>query len=265
MAESAHSVYLVKGSDQSLVDQAGTRKIIDELVGDASRDLALQEMAEDDSPEAIVDACQTPSFLTERRVVVVRNAGRFKADEVIGLISYLQSPMPSASLVFVSGGGALPTRLQKAIKETGHVVDVGAPIGKRRQSWVQEQMKTAPFRLDHSATELIVDRLGDELGQLDGLIDALGSAYEEGAHLSSNDVEPFLGAGGSAAPWELTDSIDSGNTAVALEQLKRMLEGGQRHPLVVMATLQKHVTTLLRLDGSGLASEAEAATLLAPR
>jgi DNA polymerase-3 subunit delta len=41
-----------------------------------------------------------------------------------------------------------------------------------------------------------------------------------------------------------------------------MLAAGERHPLVVMATLQRHYGDMLRLDGSGATSEAAAAGVL---
>ena len=51
----------------------------------------------------------------------------------------------------------------------------------------------------------------------------------------------------------------TGVKAAALSVLHRMLAAGDRHPLVVMATLQRHYGSMLRLDGSGATSEAAAA------
>jgi len=64
------------------------------------------------------------------------------------------------------------------------------------------------------------------------------------------------------APWELTDAIDRGDTGVALAALRRMLAAGERHPLVVVATLHRHVATMLRLDAPGISGEVEAAAAL---
>jgi DNA polymerase-3 subunit delta len=41
-----------------------------------------------------------------------------------------------------------------------------------------------------------------------------------------------------------------------------MIGAGDRHPLVVMATLHRHYASMLRLDGSGATNENEAADLL---
>jgi DNA polymerase-3 subunit delta len=256
-----HPVYLVKGDDPSLLSQA-SRSLVQSLVGSRSPEMVIEELGDETDVSAVLDASQTPAFLSDRRIVIVRNAGRFRADEVDPLITYLATPMPTTALVLLGGGGAIPTRLLKAIKEHGHVVDASAPSGKGRQSWFTERLKKGPVKLDREASELVATRMSDELAQIDGMLDALAAAYGEGATITAERIEPYLGNGGASAPWDLTDAIDSGDTELALTHLHRMLGGGTRHPLVVAATLQRHVTTLLRLDGANVTNEAEAAALL---
>ena len=211
MTEAVQAVYLIKGDDPALLSEE-LSGLIERLVGERSADLTVQDIPEDAEPGAVIDACQTPAFLTDRRVVVVRGAGRFRADEVEPLIAYLTSPMPTTCLVLVGGGGTIPTRLQKAVKEHGHVIDASVPAGKGRQVWLTSKLKESALRLDRQATAVLQDRLGNELGQLTGVLDALASAYGETAVIDVDALEPFLGAGGAAAPWELTDAIDSGDT-----------------------------------------------------
>ena len=75
-------------------------------------------------------------------------------------------------------------------------------------------------------------------------------------------MEPFLGSKSDVPPWELTDAIDSGQISVALEKLDRMIRGGERHSLAVMATLGAHYQRALALDGASVSNEKEAAALL---
>jgi DNA polymerase-3 subunit delta len=98
-----------------------------------------------------------------------------------------------------------------------------------------------------------------------GLIATLEGAFGDGARLGVDDIEPFLGEGGGVPPWELTDALDRGDIATALAKLRRMLDGGGRHPLVVMATLHGHYGRMLQLDGAGVGGETEAAELLGLR
>ena len=264
-------VHLLRGADPVLVADE-TRRLVTELVGDADRTLAVDEFSGVEFPlAAAIDAANTPPFLTDRRVVVVRNAARFsKTDDVGPLISYLESPLETSALVVVwekapdqTQLATVPKKLADAIKAAGGVVvATDPPSGRARDDWVAEQLASGPVQLDGRARSLVSDRLGDDVSELGGLLNRLAGAYGEGAHLGVDDVEPFLGQAGSVPPWELTDAIDRGDTAVALDRLHRMLGAGERHSLQLMATLQGHYGRMLRLDGAPVQSEREAADLL---
>src|SRR5580704_11859132 len=120
-------VYLVKGDDAALVAQA-VRGLIDDLVGDGDHALMVEEVGggagDELSVGAVVDACLTPPFLVDRRVIVVREAGRLLTADVPRLVEVIGDPLPSTVLVFVSGGGAIPAPLVKAITAAGQVIDV---------------------------------------------------------------------------------------------------------------------------------------------
>src|SRR4030095_12785304 len=76
------------------------------------------------------------------------------------------------------------------------------------------------------------------------------------------DVEPFWGEAGTVPPWELTDAIDRGDIAGALDRLHRMTGAADRHPRALLATLYTHYSRMLRLDGGpGLDEKAAAARL----
>jgi len=63
-------------------------------------------------------------------------------------------------------------------------------------------------------------------------------------------------------PWDLTDAIDKGDHELALQLLHRLMEAGARHPLVVLAILQRHFGNILRAQSPDITSEGEAADAL---
>ena len=259
----ATPVVLLKGDDPALLAEALHDAVDDALDGD-DRALAAEELDGDDvTVGAIVDAATTPPFLTARRVIVVRDIGRFTSEALEPLIAYLEHPLETTSLVLVAGGGQTSTKLLNAIKKSGRVVDAATPrAGKARTAWVTERLTSAPVTFDAAAGARIAEHLGEDLGRLPSLIDTLVSAYGPGARIGVAEVEPFLGGAGAVAPWDLTDAIDRGDTAASLGALHRLMDGGERHPLVVMATLHRHYSAMLRLDGSGIRNENEAAAVL---
>lgn len=260
--------YLVRAGDAALRNEA-LQTLLHDLVGEGDAGLMVEDFdfAEDADPGAIVDAARTPPFLTDRRIVVARDVTNHSTDALGTIIDYLDDPSPTTSLVLVAaidseGRPKGPAALTNAVKKVGHVIDASVPGGRGRSMWLQEHMKGAPVRLDGAAAKAIEEHLGEDLGRLSNLLTALGAAYGHGAKVGYEEVEPFLGEAGGVPPWELTDAVDRGEIARALDALHRMTRAGGRHPLVIMATLQSHFGNMLRLDGTGVRDESEAAAIL---
>ncbi len=212
----------------------------------------------------VIDACTTPPFLVDRRVVVLRDAGQLTAADAQRLVAYLEDPLETTTLVLVAGGGPVPASLTKAVGRPG-VVDTAVGTGRARSEWLAEHLKEGPVRLEPAARARLAEHLGEDLGRLAGLLETLAAAYGPGASVSPADLEPFLGEAGTVAPWDLTDAIDAGDTETALAVLRRLLGAGGSPPLVVVAQLHRHYRQALQLDGSGVRSPEQAAELLGLR
>ncbi len=270
------AVVFIKGDDEALVAQA-VRATVDDLVGDGDRSLMVEEIAEERFVEPgeptlapLVTAAQTPPFLTDRRVAVGRNLALFsKTATVLPLIELLATPPETTDLVLVWERASttqrmpsVPKGLNEALRSAKAEIIDAAPSGRGRKSMLDERLATAPVRLDPSAKAAITDRLGDDVGRLASILDALAATFGPDARLGADDVEPFLGEAADVPPWELTDAIDSGDIALALDKLNRMTVGGGRHPLQILATLQTHYQRVLHLDGSRATDEKAAAGVL---
>lgn len=256
----------MRGDDPALLAEA-IRELVAAVVGEEDASLAVEDVTiepgDDQGVAALLDACHTPPFLTNRRIVVARNAGSLTAEDGRRIAEYLEHPLDSSVLVLAGGGGAVPPKLVAAVKKVGEVVDAGLPRqGRDRTSWLVDRLKQAPVHLDAGAANLLAQHLGEDLGRLSGMVDMLCAAYGPGARIGRDELEPFLGEAGGVAPWDLTDALDRGDHQAALVALHRLLHAGDRHPLVVMATLHRHYGAMLRLDGAGARTDAEAAALL---
>jgi len=271
------SVVFIKGDDEALVAQA-VKAQVDDLVGDGDRSLMVEEVTEaqylGDSGEAslasLVTAAQTMPFLTDRRVVVGRNLGLFsKATTILPLVELLALASETTDLVLVwerasnsNRMPAVPKPLTEALKSAGAEIHDAAPSGKGRKAFLQERLARGPVELTPGAVRAVVDRVGDDVGRVAALLDTLASTFGYDASVSEADVGPFLGEASDVPPWELTDAIDAGRIAEALNKLERMTVGGDRHPLQILATLHNHYQRALRLSGSGVRDEKTAAGIL---
>jgi DNA polymerase III subunit delta len=253
-AAAASSVYLVKGDDAALVAQE-VRGLLDKVVGDGDHALTVEEIGggagDELSVGAVVDACLTPPFLVDRRVVVVREAGRLVAADAPRLVEVVQDPLPSTVLILVGGGGTVPAPLVKAIGKAGE-----------RKAWLHDHLRAAPVKLEPRAADLLAGHVGEDLGRVEGLLSALSAAYGEGARITADELAPYLGEAGNVPRYELTDAIDKGEPGRALVVLRRMLEAGGLAPVQVLATLHGHFSNMLALDGDDVGNDRDAAAVL---
>jgi DNA polymerase-3 subunit delta len=262
-------ITLLRGDDDVVLRDA-VRLLVDELVGDEDRALVVEEVdvgapADDGDPLlALVDAAQTPPLFTDVRVVLGRITEKRERGELVQpLVDYLLDPLSSSRLV-LEWHGKVPKALAEVIAQVGGAI-VDTNPGRKVGEWIAEHLADAGLKVDHDGRARLATWVGDEPSRLLGLLDLLRSTYGPGARISAAEIEPFLGDDGGVPPWELTDAIDRGDRAVALERLHRMVGQGDRHPFQVLGTLHSHFARMLRLDGADVADEKQAAELLGMR
>ena len=264
----AAPVVLLKGDDEVVLRDA-VRLLVDELVGADDRSLVVEEVEIGASDEegrdpliVLVEAAQTPPFLTEHRVVLGRIVDKRERNDQVGpLTDYLVDPLPSTRLVLEWRTGKVPKALLEAVTRSGGQLVDTSP-GRKVAEWVQQHLIEADLKVDAEGRQRLVTWVGDEPSRLLGLVDLLHSTYGAGTKLGVGELEPFLGDDGGVPPWDLTDAIDRGDRTLALELLQRMIGQGDRHPFQVLATLHSHFARILRLDGADVAGEKQAAEAL---
>lgn len=265
-------IYLITGDDERLIS-AQLTELVDQLVGDADRSSVYEsydfaEVQADDRDAAVaqvVNAAQTQSLFADFRVVVARHIEVTPLD-VDPLVAYLRAPAEQCHLV-LTARGRVPKALNDALKKAGTAMFETTPPSKRRElvEWYKAKFVEAGLKIDAVALEEVVEWLGQDSARLPGLLEVLASTYGTKQRLTYDDVSPFLGQAGSVQPWDLTDAIDAGDTAVGLFMLRRMLASGEFHPFQVLSILHNHYTKVLRLDGSGASSPTEAMQFIGSR
>ena len=170
--------HLLSGNDESVLRSA-VHELVDELVADGDRAMMVDEFDGDEYElRMVVDAAQTPAFLTDKRVVVARGVDRFNSDELTPLLSYLETPLDTSDLVIVINSGSVPKKLGDAVKRVGVVTNTSPPSrAKDRQAWISDHIADAGLRIKPDAAAQLGAWLGEDAGRLDGILATLTSTY----------------------------------------------------------------------------------------
>jgi DNA polymerase-3 subunit delta len=271
------SAHLLKGDDPILRADA-LDVLVTELLGGDDRSLAVEDVSvpgRTDGAEArelavdtALNAARTPPFMTEARVVIVRDVGALSAGEAKPLVDYLEDPLPTTALVFVAGGGTTPKALEDRVKKIGTVT---APGSEKVADVLSGALERSGLRLRPDAVELLRAHVGNDAGLLPGLVDTLTAVHGNDRDLDVGDISPYLGGEGSIPSWDLTNAIEKGDIAGSLTVLRRLLtvtsptQPRPMHPLQVLGVLHGHFRRLLRLDDPAINSAEDAAAALGGR
>src|SRR3954451_4242777 len=281
------AAYVVKGSDPSLRDRV-VDDLVAQLLGDDDRSLALEEIVipgragagdDPDAPSgadgrdaavaALLNGAGSPPFMTAHRVVVARDVGALTAGDVDGIVRYLDDPLDTTILVFVAGGGTMPPALSKKLKEIK--AEERAPESEKTDKVLITAAHDAGVLLSPDAAKLIASHLGEDAGRVAALVDVLAAASPPDARLGVDDVTPYLGEAGSVPSYLLTNAIEAGDLAAALETLHRLLtvssaqQPKPMHALQVIGLLTGYYRRILRLDDPSVRSAADAVAALGGR
>lgn len=268
-------LYLVTGSDPSLssralsdlLEELGTGGMLTELeeydVSSAPTSEGEEEGRFDLSP--VLSALATPPFLSERRIVVVKEAGQLVAAQTAELAKAIAEPATDNVLVLVAGARSVGQTLTKAIKAANGKTIETEPgrTSRAKTQWFEDRLAHSSVHLEAAARRLLLEHIGEDAARLEPILELAEATYGTAGKVTAEQLEPLLGEEGATPPWELTDAIDAGDGERAIRALRRLLGAGERHPLQVLATLNRHVSGLCRLDGAeGVRSAEDAATLL---
>ncbi len=256
----------VVGTDATIVNDA-LHNVIAQQLGDVDPAIGLEDFtvkdvtARDDAAsvtQRVLEALNTPPFLVERRVVVLRDAHGLNASDIEPLLAWQKNPMADVCFV-VSVVGSKTNKLVKAAEE---VIDVA--VGSRpkdRLAFVTERFDEYGIKTSAGVVQMVAERLGDDVARADSLARTLQTVYGT-APLKMDHITPYLGDAGDVPEWDLTDAIDRGDVSNAVGYARRMLDSKARSGLQIVNMLQRHYLRMAQLDGSGAQSADQAAELL---
>jgi DNA polymerase-3 subunit delta len=236
---------LVVGDDPYLVSEAVSKALagIDQL--------SVEEVpAAGEDRARVLQALESTSLFGGRRAVVLRAVDEAPAEVQRSLIAYLQDPNPDCLLILTSSKPL--AALSEAVRKVGHVVEAGK--GRRNDLflWLRERAGELGLRISGDAMGALVEAVGDERMALAQALDELALALGPGGRLGSDDVARQFRGRSQATTFGFLDAAATGQTGVALQALRRLLEQGEA-PQALLWALARHFRGMIEV-GEGPAS-----------
>ena len=108
------------------------------------------------------------------RLVIVESVEAWKAADTKEIEAYLAAPAPATVLALVGDGVKADSALAKAVKTAGDVLAFDVEK-KKLPEWVGEQFARLGVTADRDACRVLVEAVGDDLGDLASEIQKLAT------------------------------------------------------------------------------------------
>lgn len=220
-------VHLIYGTEQLKLEQALDRlkKMAAEV---ADLDFNFDQFeGESADMDAVVAACNTLPFASERRLVVVRNVDKANKDGLEALVAYCENPSPTTVLVLVAEKIAKNTRLYGAVNKLGGVSEYAAP---KKADYPREVMRLVADRgksIPFDAAELLVSAVGFDLRRLSIEVDKLVAFVGERTEITRQDVGEVASTTAPTSVFEFLEALGDRNCRRSLSLLADLLGDGE--------------------------------------
>jgi DNA polymerase-3 subunit delta len=239
-------VYAVFGDEEFLRTSAvaAIRRVV---LGDGEDDFGVARFDGRTAALAdVFDEVATLPLLGSRRLVIVQNADDFVSAHREPLERYVQKPHRSGVLVLVVQSWPSNTRLARMVAETGLAIDCKSPDERQLASWCRRWSEFRyGKRLTNDAAQLLLELIGNRLGQLDSELDKLAAFAGSRPEVTANDVDRLVASGRVETVWKIIDAAMAGDGASALRMLDELTSAGEQ-PLMIFGAFSSQLRKLAR-------------------
>lgn len=232
----AGSLYLVVGEEDLLRDSAlaAIKRVAVGSEGDEfNYDLFYGDEA---SGTEIRDSVAAVPVFAERRVVVVKGAEKLTVRESDLLLDYLENPVESTTLIFVSSKLDGRLKFSQALTRAAIVVDCSPLRDAQLPAWILREAERVGLRLEDAAAQVLQESCGASLYGVRRELEKLASYVPADRPVTADDVHLLRGMDPGASVFDLTLAIAEGRLGRVLSILARNLEAGEA-PLRILGSL----------------------------
>ncbi len=241
-------IYVIAGKEDSLVN-ARCRALLDELLEPSQRATGLFDANPASvSVSEVLDELRTVPFLTDKRVVLVKDANNFISENRPLLEKYFDKPCSTGRLILTVSNWDARTKLAKKLAKIGKLISVTQP---KRWELPQRLMKYAndahDKKLSRVAAELLIELTGDELPRLYSEIDKLALFADAEKIITLKHIESLIGHNRLFNAFAVIDAIIARNPGQAVERLRGMFAQDKSAEYTVVGAFAFHFRRMFEI------------------
>jgi DNA polymerase III subunit delta len=233
------AAYLFVGEEIFLIEEelAHTRALLEDGAAMNSSSYQAQEIHR---IEEVVSLCNTMPFLSDRRLVVIRNVHKLTAGDSQKIRDYLSDPCPATTLILTMEGQKDEKRFTKGLTSPIETVRFDALKGRDIIDWILDRAQSFGKKIDRDAASLLSDATGGNVWFMASEIEKLGLYTKDRPVISIKDVESLVMRSLEPPVFAFLDSLFDRKKDVIIRLCE--LEWSGMTELEVISRIERNIT-----------------------
>ena len=251
-------LYLFYGEEELLIQEA-LDLVIDAVVEPGARDFNFNVLyCRDSAAPDIVNLAQTLPFMSEKRLVIVKDVDSFKAADLEVIVPYLNDPSPSTCLVLVSNQGRYEKKsVITAVESHGGAIRFYPLLDREIVAWIESRAKSLGVTIQHDASQYLWQTIGNDLQKIKNELEKVKIYLQEKKTVTFDDVKAVVGDFREYTSFDLAAALGQKNGEKALLILSRLLQEGEA-PVGLLGSVAWNFRRLLQaksMEAAGISPD----------
>ncbi|NQT32821.1 MAG: DNA polymerase III subunit delta [Candidatus Omnitrophica bacterium] len=246
--------YLIVGDDDH-IREVETTKLKDKFLSPDEVELSYSVFTPENIDE-ISDSMGTLPFLSDKRVVVVKEAEALSGECTETIISYLEKPLETTVLVLSAAGSFKKSKAFRKLSALANVISADKPDPATIKNWIRTFFKKEGVEISGEAVELIVELKGtDTIGVKEELYKLLN--YVDDKKIGIEQVEQLVGRSVTESIFKMVDAINIRDAAWCFRILSDLYDQ-KKQPQEIIGYLSWYIRVIQKitlLTGKGIGLE----------
>lgn len=239
-------VYVLVGTERLLIERAvdAVRKAVDSM-GAAGFNIEIFDGKGLEAARAI-SAAQTLPMMADKRLVLVRRFDAMTPTEQNHLAQYLSDPSDSACLVMTADKLDGRSKLGKAAKKQGCLIDAKPLRGNDLREFIRAEASSRDHNIAPQAIETLLDAVGDDLAAIDDAMERLSLFVGAGQRIDADAVMQCVTRIRVESIWSLVDAIGLKDRRKGVAAAQSLLDD-REPPLRLLAMVARQLRIVARM------------------
>lgn len=202
-------VYFLSGEETFYID-ALTKVLSNELLLPEEKDFNYTVLyGKDCNAESILTTAKRYPVMSQRNVLIVKEANALNTNELEKLSDYFKKPLESTCLVLAYRGKKADKRkaFVKTLSQKGYFFESSKLYENEVPDWLSRQFKKEKLNIDTECIQLLSNHIGTDLGLHTNAISKLKAYLGENGTVTKQSIEAQVGISREYNVFELNKAI----------------------------------------------------------